>query len=145
MLNSNTRDVVRQITSCKVNLRKHFYYQNKYSLGLKKYEKFSPKWFTLSNNSAANTYSFMKARKHGYHISNVNGQKLLIWCGQNGQKWNTNYSKEVYIWLITFRRLLCVWLYVLIMSRRRFRANPHSIVAWMSRNSLLEASTKSKV
>ena len=29
-------------------------------------------------------------------------------------------------------------LYVLVMSRTRFRANPHSIVAWMSRNSLLE-------
>ena len=25
------------------------------------------------------------------------------------------------------------------MSRTRFRVNPHSIVAWMSRNSLLEA------
>ena len=33
----------------------------------------------------------------------------------------------------------CIWLYVFIMSRTRFRVNPHSIVAWMSRNSLLEA------
>ena len=33
------------------------------------------------------------------------------------------------------------WLYVLIMSRTHFRVNPHSIVAWMSRNSLLEAGT----
>ena len=30
------------------------------------------------------------------------------------------------------------WLYVLIMSRAGVRVNPHSIVAWMSRNSLLE-------
>ena len=37
------------------------------------------------------------------------------------------------------------WLYVLIMSRRRFRVNPHSIVAWMSRNSLLETGPKSEV
>ena len=29
-------------------------------------------------------------------------------------------------------------LYVLVMSRTRFRVNPHSLVAWMSRNSLLE-------
>ena len=36
------------------------------------------------------------------------------------------------------------WLYVLIMSRTHFRVNPHSIVAWMSRNSLLEAGAKSK-
>ena len=40
--------------------------------------------------------------------------------------------------------LLC-WLYVLIMSRMRFRVNPHSIVAWMLRNSLLEAGAKSEV
>ena len=31
------------------------------------------------------------------------------------------------------------------MSRTRFRVNPHSIVAWMSRNSLLEAGAKSEV
>ena len=30
-----------------------------------------------------------------------------------------------------------IWLYVIIMSRRRFRGNLHSLVAWMSRNSLL--------
>ena len=39
----------------------------------------------------------------------------------------------------------CIWLYFLIMSCTRFRVNPHSIVAWMSRNSLLEAGTKSEV
>ena len=33
------------------------------------------------------------------------------------------------------------WLYVLMMSRTHFRMNLHSIVAWMSRNSLLEAGT----
>ena len=35
--------------------------------------------------------------------------------------------------------------YVLVMSRTCFRVNPHSIVAWMSRNSLLEARAKSEV
>ena len=30
------------------------------------------------------------------------------------------------------------------MSRTRFRVNPHSIVTWMSRNSLLEAGVKSE-
>ena len=39
----------------------------------------------------------------------------------------------------------CIWLYVLVMSCMCFRVNPHSIVAWMSRNSLLEAGTKSEV
>ena len=32
-----------------------------------------------------------------------------------------------------------------VMSRTRFRVNPPSIVAWMSRNSLLEAGVKSEV
>ena len=36
-------------------------------------------------------------------------------------------------------------LYALIMSRTRSRVNSHSIVAWMSRNSLLETGTKSEV
>ena len=36
------------------------------------------------------------------------------------------------------------WLYVLVMSRTRFRVNPHSIVAWMSRNSLFKAGAKSE-
>ena len=36
-------------------------------------------------------------------------------------------------------------LYVLIMSRTRFRVNPHSTVVWKSRNSLLEAGANSEV
>ena len=36
----------------------------------------------------------------------------------------------------------CIWLHFLIMSLTRFRVNPNSIVAWMSRNFLLETSTK---
>ena len=39
----------------------------------------------------------------------------------------------------------CIWLYVLIMSHIQFRVNPHSIVAWMSRNSLLQTGTLSEV
>ena len=38
-----------------------------------------------------------------------------------------------------------IGLYVLIMSFMRFRVNPHSIVAWMSRDILLEAGAKSEV
>ena len=34
------------------------------------------------------------------------------------------------------------WLYVFVISRTCFRVNPRSIVAWMSRNSLLEADAK---
>ena len=44
----------------------------------------------------------------------------------------------------TFISVRCIWLYVLVMSRTRFRVNPHSIVAWMSRNTLLKAREKSE-
>ena len=37
------------------------------------------------------------------------------------------------------------WLYVLAMSRTCFRVNPHSILAWMSRNFLLQTDVKSEV
>ena len=49
--------------------------------------------------------------------------------------WRTNVS---------FSRCLEFWLYVLIISSTRFRVNPHSIVPWILRNSLLEAGAKSK-
>ena len=32
----------------------------------------------------------------------------------------------------------CIWLYVLVISRTRFRVNPNSLAAWMLKNSLLE-------
>ena len=35
-----------------------------------------------------------------------------------------------------------IWLYVFIMSCMHFRVNSHSIVAWMSRNSLLRIGAK---
>ena len=34
---------------------------------------------------------------------------------------------------------------IIIRSQMHFRVNPHSIITWMSRNSLLEAGTKSEV
>ena len=44
------------------------------------------------------------------------------------------YSEYLSVW--------CNWLYVLVVSRTRFRVNPHSIVAWMPKNSLLEAGAR---
>ena len=41
--------------------------------------------------------------------------------------------------------VLCIWLYVIIMLHTRFRVNLHSIVAWMSRHSLLETGAISEV
>ena len=33
--------------------------------------------------------------------------------------------------------LLCIWLYLIIISRTQFTVNPHTIFAWFSKNSLL--------
>ena len=41
--------------------------------------------------------------------------------------------------------VLCIWLYVLIMSHMRLKVNPHSIVAWMSRKSFLKTGPKSMI
>ena len=38
----------------------------------------------------------------------------------------------------------CICLYFLVMSRTGFRVNPHSILAWMSRNPLPDAGAKSE-
>ena len=39
---------------------------------------------------------------------------------------------------LTYLLLGFIWLYVLVMSRARFRVNLYSLVAWISRNLLLE-------
>ena len=39
----------------------------------------------------------------------------------------------------------CIWLCILVMSRTHFRVNPHSIFAWMSRNSFLKTGAISEV
>ena len=64
--------------------------------------------------------------------------------------WREN-SKVIFLARLRFAPLLkklfsiSFSLYVIIMSRTRFRVNLHSIVAWMSRNSSLETSAISEV
>ena len=45
----------------------------------------------------------------------------------------------------SFYKPQLTWLYVFVISRPRFRVNPHPIVSWMSKNSLLGAGAKSEV
>ena len=54
-------------------------------------------------------------------------------------------SQPSYLLWLEFLQDALLWLYVLIMSRTCFIVNPHSIVARMSRNSLLETGAKSEV
>ena len=49
-------------------------------------------------------------------------------------------------WLfLQIMQYFLTWLHVLAMSRTCFRVNPHSVAAWMSRNSLLKTGAKSEV
>ena len=70
--------------------------------------------------------------------------------------WRDSYMKFCQFWFFFIFSLnlkrsfvdipnLDIWQYVLVMSRTRLSVNPHSIVAWMSRNSLLKADAKSEV
>ena len=52
---------------------------------------------------------------------------------------------RVKVILLACRKLWCLCLYVLLMSRTRFRVNPPSIVAWMSKNSLLKTGATPEV
>ena len=61
---------------------------------------------------------------------------LCLLCNFDGI-FEVAVCNQVNIW-ISFN-----WLYVAVMSRSRFRVNPHSIVACMSRKSLLETGAKS--
>ena len=56
----------------------------------------------------------------------------------NNSAWNLLRKKSLSIFTEN------LWLYVLVMSRTHFRVNPHSIFAWMSRDSLLETSVISE-
>ena len=57
-------------------------------------------------------------------------------------KRTVNHLAKLTKWLscvLSTYSVRCIWLYVVIMPCTRFRVNLHSIVAWMSRNSLLLA------
>ena len=77
-------------------------------------------------------------------------------------KWQQRYSKpqplssstntqsfgqtsQMIVLCCQYSSVRCFWLYVIIMSRTRLRVNLHSIVARMSRNSLLETWAISEV
>ena len=74
---------------------------------------------------------------HFIRTWNDSNDKFSLICNED---WYGRLYPKVFRlnkFLITFRhnKTNCV----IIMSRTRFRVNPHSVVAWMSRNPLLEA------
>ena len=101
------------------------------------------------------TYAF---RSESTLYSCLNVKKLLAWnwrdiwslsdsSGNRTQnqlvsKRTVNHLAKLTKWLscvLSTYSVRCIWLYVVIMPCTRFRVNLHSIVAWMSRNSLLLA------
>ena len=53
-------------------------------------------------------------------------------------KWPNSQTSQMIKLCCEYLYVRCIWLFVLIITRTCFRVNPHCIVAWMSRNSLLE-------
>ena len=94
----------------------------------------------------------MKSAKFKSSLSSI-GKKVSFFVNEEAWtcgKWWLHHivcsklaNKWADMWL--YCQLLWLWLYVFIMSCMRFRVNPHSVVAWMSRNSLLETGAKSEI
>ena len=87
---------------------------------------------------------FIPKRLSLVRLTSVITLLLLMW------KWIVCWRKLIFeyagvVSLLKIGLSLFYFLYVLIMSRTCFGVNSHSIVAWMSRTSLLEAGTKSEL
>ena len=77
----------------------------------------------------------------------VNPHSILTWISSNSllktgpksEVLNDRNETQTHNHLACkYLSIQCIWLYVIIMPCTRFRVNPHSIVTWMSRNSLVE-------
>ena len=84
----------------------------------------------LSDCQLTRTQNHLVPKRRLNHLA-----KLTNWLSCDSSIWFVIHLFDSSIW--------CIWLYVLVMSRTRFRVNPDSIVAWMSRSSLLKAGAKS--
>ena len=84
------------------------------------------------------TQTLCRNKKKSYEqlLGKASDKRTEVYRGYfiGSSKSNNCLSFQTHIW----------WLDVLVMSRTRLRVDPYSIVAWMSRNSLLEAGTKSE-
>ena len=117
-----------------LNETRGFKYQRRLKVTLKKYKpsgeiEFRPVYFNSTIKTVTN---------HKFSLEDAFQEILYMidnWINE-GSRWIVELMESQYI---NFS------LYVLAMSRTRFRVNPHSVVAWMSRNFLLEAGAKSEV
>ena len=92
-------------------------------------------WFVIYNKFWVSTTEFFVI----INLFTTKGKLIVkyewIYIGEIWSKWICNYH-----YLQTLSTMT-----VFIMSRTHFRMNPHSIFAWMSRNSLLKAGAKFEV
>ena len=70
-----------------------------------------------------------------------NPQLLSLWT--NSQQFSK--TLQIILLICEYLTLRIIWLHVFITSCTHFRVNPHSIVAWMSKNFLLRTGVKSEV
>ena len=104
------------------------------------------KWVVLSKNDSHGKQSSLKYLIRYINETNALPIPLCIKLPQiNGYIKYFDRNNKYINFLAHDQELKNYWLYVLIMSRMHLRVHPYSIVAWISRNSLLEAGRKSKV
>ena len=108
-------------------------------------------YFTYAFQSDSPLYSYLSVK--GFHArSRRESWSLSDWTYSNSERLSSYTNTQPFgrtsqmIELCSeYLPVWCIWLYVFVMSRTRLRVNPHSIVAWMSRKSLLKARAKSEV
>ena len=121
------------------NVRSEFPVKDTFSIGIQTIHKCTPE-------KGSQYHNMMIKNKHtqtigGYRLfmKSASQQTLPISCTcVNSKKKKKKKTKLL-------NQVCHIRLYVLVMSRTRFRVNLHSIVAWMSRNSLLKTGAKSEV
>ena len=119
------------------------------------YLRGSPKYFFVCLrvslchlSSLLRTYTKSYSCHYGFRRFLLTKLKLIAWtyfyflavCFRRTDKKFCVIKFELFI---SIMKSSLFWLYVLAMSRTRIRVNLHSIVVWMSRNSLFEGDVKS--
>ena len=125
------------------------YFPCEYLRGSPKYFFVCLRVFSCHLSSLLRTYTKSYSCHYGFRRFLLTKLKLIAWtyfyflavCFLRTDKKFYGMKLELFISII---KSSLFWLYVLVISRRRFRENPHSIVVWMTRNFLLEAGAKSE-
>ena len=131
--NNKSKNASKRVVQVVVIIPTHLYKKWKYGLPAPVY---SEKWRDL-------TWSRIGLKLSLHHLRKTSmGFKMVVPTPKSDIDQIIICPHQKY-WTLKCR-LNFKWLHVLAVSRTSFGVNPHSIVPWISRNSLLEAGAKSE-